>query len=86
MTLKGRVLLARKDFAEARRVLEEAIERFPLAPEPRVLLSYLLLREARDPAAAGQALRDVLAHAPDDAEARRNLAVLLRRQSRIADT
>jgi tetratricopeptide (TPR) repeat protein len=86
LCLKARVLLERKDYPEARRLLEEAIGRFPLALDPRILRSYALLQEDRDPAAAEKALRDVLTHAPDNAEARRNLAVLQRRHSPISDT
>jgi hypothetical protein len=43
---------------------------------PRVLLSHVLLQEGKDPAAAEQALRAVLALDPGDAEAQHNLQVL----------
>jgi tetratricopeptide (TPR) repeat protein len=80
--LRARVQLARKEFTAARQVLEGVLRDQPLMLLPRVLLSHVLLQEDRDPAAAEQALRDVLAVAPDDAEARYNLAILLRRQGR----
>jgi FkbM family methyltransferase len=41
-----------------------------------VLLSHVLLQEGKEPAAAEQALRDVLSLDPQNAEARQNLAVL----------
>ncbi len=76
--LRARVYLGRKEFAEARAVLGDVIARFPQAVWPRVLLSHALLQEGQDWQAAEQALRDVLALDPEHAEARRNLAVLLR--------
>ena len=44
----------------------------------------MLLQEGRDLAAAERALRDVLALDPQHAEARNNLAVLLRERERLA--
>jgi tetratricopeptide (TPR) repeat protein len=82
--LQARVYLARREFAAARRLLEEATARAPQALWPRVILSHVLLQEGRDWEAAERALRDVLALAPDHAEARRNLAVLLCHQGRGA--
>jgi tetratricopeptide (TPR) repeat protein len=75
--LKARSALARREFPAARRLLEEAVARAPRALAPRVLLSHALLQEGRDPAAAEQALREILALDPGHAEARHNLAVLL---------
>ena len=71
----GRMLLARKQYAIAREDLKRAIGRFPHALEPRVLLSHVLLQEAKDWTGAGQALRDILALDPANAEAKHNLAV-----------
>jgi tetratricopeptide (TPR) repeat protein len=82
--LRARVHLARQEFAAARQLLEETIARHPRALWPRVLLSHTRLQEARDWPAAEQALRDVLALAPDHAEARRNLAILRREHGRPA--
>jgi hypothetical protein len=42
------------------------------------VLSHVLLQEGRDPAAAEQALHAVLELDPQSAEARHNLALLLR--------
>ena len=46
------------------------------------MLSQILLEEGRDWQASEQALREVLALAPDHKETQHNLAVLLRRQNR----
>jgi hypothetical protein len=77
--LRARGHLARKEFDSARRLLEETIACVPHWLWPRVLLSHVLLQEGRDWPAAEWALRDVLARAPDHAEARHNLDVLLQR-------
>jgi FkbM family methyltransferase len=80
--LHARILLARQDFGGARAGLEALIAAQPRALPPRVLLSHVLLQAGADVGAAERALRDVLALAPDHAEARQNLAVLLRRRGR----
>jgi GT2 family glycosyltransferase/Flp pilus assembly protein TadD len=77
--------LVRNEYHAARRVLEGAILQAPQAVRPRVLLTHALLAEGQDWAAAEQALREVLALAPDHQEARHNLTILLRRQGRAAD-
>jgi len=79
--VRARAHLARKEFPAARGILEQTIGRIPGALRPRVILSHTLLQEGKDAGAAERALRDVLALDPDHAEARRNLSVLLRRQS-----
>jgi tetratricopeptide (TPR) repeat protein len=76
--LRARAEMARGEFAAAQRRLRGLIEREPTVLMPRVLLSHALLQQGRDWAAAEQALRDVLSVAPDHAESRRNLAILLR--------
>jgi tetratricopeptide (TPR) repeat protein len=83
--LRARGCLARRDFIAARALLEGAIARAPVALTPRVLLSHALLQEGRDPEPAERALRDVLALDPNNAEARHNLAVLLRRNGQLAN-
>jgi tetratricopeptide (TPR) repeat protein len=80
--LRARLHLERQEFGPARQLLERLIAHEPKAPEPRRLLSYVLLQEGTDAAAAEQALRDLLVLAPGDAEARHNLAVLLGQQQR----
>jgi tetratricopeptide (TPR) repeat protein len=77
--VRARGRLARREFGLARRLLEETIARYPQALGPHVILSHVLLQEGRDWAAAERTLRRVLELDPDNAEARRNLAVLLRR-------
>ena len=82
--LRARVCLARKQFARARQILHFAIGRDPQALWPRVILTHVLLQEGRDWDAAERALRDVLALDPGHAEARRNLAILLREHGQPA--
>jgi tetratricopeptide (TPR) repeat protein len=77
--LRARGHLARREFAAARRLLEDAAARAPDLLAPRVLLSHALLQEGCDPAAAERALREVLALDPGNREARHNLAILLSR-------
>jgi tetratricopeptide (TPR) repeat protein len=77
MSLKARALLRRKEFAESRQILEKLIAIRPDALEPRLLLSYTFLQEGRDLPAAERSLRAILAIAPDHAETRHNLAVLM---------
>jgi tetratricopeptide (TPR) repeat protein len=83
--LQARGHLARREFAPALAVLDEARARDPQALPPRILLAHALLQDGRDPAAAERALRDVLAMAPTEAESWRNLAVLLRHQGRTGE-
>jgi tetratricopeptide (TPR) repeat protein len=78
--LRARGQVLRKDFAAARRTLEEVNTLDPLAMGPRVLLSQALLQEGRDWIAAEQALCDVLGLDPQHAESRHNLALLLQQQ------
>jgi tetratricopeptide (TPR) repeat protein len=82
--LRGRAELARGDFAIARRRLEEVIAAHPQALWPRVILSHVLLKEGRDLAAAANALNEILRLDPEHAEARNNLAVLMRDRERLA--
>ena len=80
--VRARVSVARKEFGAARKILEEAIPRAPLAIWLRVQYSMALLREGHDWAAAEKALRDVLALDPNHAGAQENLAKLLQMQGR----
>jgi tetratricopeptide (TPR) repeat protein len=82
--LRGRALMGRGDYPAARRLLRESVAAHPQALWPRVILSHAYLQEGKDPAAAERALRDVLALAPGHAEARNNLAVLLRQRGGAA--
>jgi glycosyltransferase involved in cell wall biosynthesis/predicted Zn-dependent protease len=80
IALVARSHLARRQFQEARRVLEPAIEKNPRDVAFRVLLSHAHLQEGSDPDASERALRQILELAPDHPEARSNLAVLLRQR------
>jgi tetratricopeptide (TPR) repeat protein len=79
---RGRGLLACRELAAARTLVEETIAEHPDALGPRILLTYALLQEGSDPAAAEQALREVVGRDPRQAESWRNLALLLRNQGR----
>jgi glycosyltransferase involved in cell wall biosynthesis/Flp pilus assembly protein TadD len=74
--VRGRALLGRRQFEAARRLLQQTVERYPEALDPRVVLSYVWLQEGQDWKAAEQALQGVLRLDPAHAEARHNLAVL----------
>jgi FkbM family methyltransferase len=82
--LRARAHLARGAFGPARALLEAEAAAHSGAVPPRVVLSHVLLREGRDPAATEAALRGVLALCPGHAEARHNLDVLLRERGRLA--
>ena len=58
--LRARTLLARKNYAEARKRLAQAVEDWPREVEPRMLLSHALLQEGKDWPAAEQALCDLI--------------------------
>jgi len=81
---RARVHLLRREYRAAAALLERAIARAPEALRPRVLLSYVLLQEGRDPLAAERALRDVLALDPEDRETKQNLAALLHQRGLVA--
>jgi tetratricopeptide (TPR) repeat protein len=74
--IRGRVLLARREFDAARKAIQQSIQRFPAVVEPRIVLSHIFLQEGRDWASAERALKEVLQLVPDHAEAKHNLAVL----------
>jgi tetratricopeptide (TPR) repeat protein len=77
--------LARRELAAARQTLEAVITQAPQALRPRILLTYVLLQDGRDWAAAEKALREVLKLDPKQTECWRNLAVLLRQQGWTAE-
>ncbi len=84
-SVRGRVHLARRQFAAGRGFLEGVCARFPQALESRLVLSYVLLQEGRDWDAAERALRDVLELEPAHAESRHNLQLLLRQRGKAVD-
>jgi tetratricopeptide (TPR) repeat protein len=71
--VEGRILSGRRQFDEARRLLEPMIVQHPQALWPRMLLSEVLVQEGRDAAAAERALREILALDPHHAQAREKL-------------
>jgi tetratricopeptide (TPR) repeat protein len=81
--LRARACLARQEFGPCRQLLEEVIAHEPRAVTPRQFLSYCLLQEHRDLAAAERVLRELVQLEPRDVEAWRNLALLLRGQGRL---
>jgi tetratricopeptide (TPR) repeat protein len=83
--LRARVLLARGEYGAAREVLAGLLQNDPKAVYPRVLLSHALLQEGTDLDAAEQALLEVLALDPDNAEATSNLAALRGRRQAARD-
>ncbi len=80
--LRARGHLARREFTQAQQLLRATVARAPQAVWPRVVLSHTLLQEGKNWLAAEQALRDILALDPDNAEAHHNLQVLRTRQGR----
>jgi glycosyltransferase involved in cell wall biosynthesis len=71
--LRSRLLMIRKDFPAAKKLLAETIARAPKATWPRELLAHALLMEGRDTPALVQALRDVLVLDPTNSFALANL-------------
>jgi glycosyltransferase involved in cell wall biosynthesis len=82
--MRARAHLVRKEFSPARQLLEEIIAQHPSAIAPRVFLSPVLL-QSQDWSAAEPALRALVELDPGQAEAWRNLAVLLKSQQRFAE-
>jgi tetratricopeptide (TPR) repeat protein len=78
-------MLAQKEFAGARKMLEKSIADNPLAVRARLILSHVLLQEHQDLPAAERALRQVVELDPSQAESWRNLAVLYREQKRLPE-
>src|SRR5262249_52424350 len=83
--LAARRHAVRREFGDARKLLEETVARDPRLLEPRLLLGQVLLDEGKDLAAAEEAPGSVLELAPERAECWRDLVLLLRRQGRLAE-
>jgi tetratricopeptide (TPR) repeat protein len=79
VAFRARAHMARREWGNAREVLEEALSRTPREVWLWVVLSECLLQEGRDPPAAERALRKVLELDPTYEKARANLEQLLRR-------
>ncbi len=82
--LQARAHRGREEFAEGRRLLEEARQKWPGSVAVLVQYSYLLLQEDRDHALADAVLGEILARDPGNHEARRNRELLRQRSARKA--
>src|SRR5579884_2189020 len=80
----SRTDLARKNFAAARQLLEDVIQKAPQFLTAHVILSHVLLQSGDERAAEPQ-LRRIVAIDPGQAESWRNLAVLYRRSRRLRE-
>jgi tetratricopeptide (TPR) repeat protein len=74
--VRARIHLARREFAAARALLEEAVQSSPHLIWARLMLGQALVQEGRDREAAKRVLREVLALDPHQPEAQRLLARL----------
>lgn len=81
MILQAQLLLGQRQFNAARALLRSVIQESPGSVFARVLVARAYLHEGRDWQAAEQALRDVLAFDPQNAEAGNNLQILQKQQS-----
>jgi glycosyltransferase involved in cell wall biosynthesis/predicted Zn-dependent protease len=81
--LRAQGHMARKEYAAAMHLLEEAKARFPQSLALRVVLGHALLQEDRDMDRAEQALREVLAMDPHHQPTRHNLRVLINRKGSV---
>ncbi len=82
--LQARMNLALQDFAAARQLLENVIQKAPHFLTAHVILSHVLLQSGDEHAAEPQ-LRRVVEMDPGQAESWRNLAVLYRRTQRLRE-
>jgi len=82
--LRTRMHLARKEYAPARQLLEDALRKAPHVLTAYVLLSHVLL-QSDDETAAEPLLRQIVAMDATQAESWRNLAVLYRRRHRLPE-
>ncbi len=77
VVIRARAHLARREYRQARRLLEDVTAHTPLALRPLVLLSHVLLQENADRPSAEAKLRNILVLDPANTEAMHNLSVLL---------
>jgi tetratricopeptide (TPR) repeat protein len=78
LLLRGKMRMARREFAAARALLEEGLKRWPECLPLLVTFSHVLLREDRDHASAERLLLQILNLDPGHVQARQNLDVLRR--------
>jgi glycosyltransferase involved in cell wall biosynthesis/Flp pilus assembly protein TadD len=83
--LRGRAMLACREFAAAQATFARLTEEYPTEVEPQLLLSHAYLQEGKDWDAAEKALLAVLALNPRHKEARHNLTVLYQQQGKPID-
>lgn len=83
--LLGRCRIEQGNFEAARKALESAVERYPNSVGVRVAMSYALMRGGAPPEEVEPALQAILALDPDNAQARRNLEVVLRKTGRWSE-
>jgi tetratricopeptide (TPR) repeat protein len=74
--LRGKALLARQEYAQARTLVEQALQRYPSHLPLLTLLSHILLQEDKDPAQADRVLCAILERDPANAQAKHNLQLL----------
>jgi tetratricopeptide (TPR) repeat protein len=82
--LRARGLLACREFAGARQVLDVALVRHPDDVDLWTVRSHVLLQEGKDRSGAHATLRRILELDPNHAQARHNLALLNREMSAVA--
>jgi glycosyltransferase involved in cell wall biosynthesis/Tfp pilus assembly protein PilF len=80
--LRARGRMGVRDFAAARRILEQTNAAAPHVLAPRLLLAHVLAQEGRDWLALEQVCRDILTLVPNHAQARELLARARREQAR----
>jgi GT2 family glycosyltransferase/tetratricopeptide (TPR) repeat protein len=80
--LRARCQVQRRELDAARKTLDAVINLDPRAVGPRVLISHVLIQDGKDWGAAEKALHDILALDANNQEAKHNLQVLRRNQSR----
>ncbi len=76
--LRARQEMGRRNFDVARRILDEALAVSPDELILWIVLSHVLLQEGKDWSAAECVLRRILELDPENSEARKNLALLIR--------
>jgi GT2 family glycosyltransferase/Tfp pilus assembly protein PilF len=83
--LRARGHLSRREYGDAKRLLQDALGQHPDDTALWVVLSHALLQDGKDWIGAEKALRMVLQLDPQNREAQNNLAVLLRQQGSRAN-
>jgi tetratricopeptide (TPR) repeat protein len=82
--VRARALFAKRELPAARRLLEEALAKWPDCLPLLEQYSFTLLEEGRDPDLAERMLLQILEQEPGNANAARNLEALRRNLARLA--